>query len=64
MKHSVLAPTLSDAVRLTNAIEAAGHHARIINTHGFVGVIIHAPTHVVNNACRRVSFEPGRTLEG
>lgn len=62
MKHSVLAPTLTDALRLTGAIQAEGHDARVIHTHGFIGVIIHAPAAVVNNACRRVGFEPGRTL--
>lgn len=63
MRHQVLSPTLRDAVRLSNAIGGEGWHARIISANGHIGVIIHAPTAVVNAACRRVGFEPGRTLE-
>jgi hypothetical protein len=62
MRHAVLSPTRRLAERLTDAIIAEGWHARIITNRRHVGVIIHAPTAVVNIACRRVGFEPGRTL--
>ena len=62
MNHAVISPTLRDAFKLADGIDAAGWHARIVNARGHIGVIIHAPTNVVNSVCRRVGFEPGRAI--
>jgi hypothetical protein len=63
MRHAVLSPTYTDALRLTFAVQQEGWYARIVGARGgHVGVIIHAPLAVLNQACHRVGFEPGRTL--
>lgn len=64
MRHAVLAQRYTHALRLTHAIQSDGWYARIIGARGgHIGVIVHAPEHVLNAACERVGFEPGRTLQ-
>ena len=58
MRHSFISPTRRDALRLVNAIDAHGWHARVTDSRGHIAVIIHAPAHVVEAALRRARFTP------
>lgn len=60
MKHQILAPTKGDAHRLVQQLDTDGHHARVASYGGFYVVLAIAPKSAVDNACRAVSFEPGR----
>lgn len=62
MNHSVLAPSYADAVRLSNAVAEYGWHSRIVSRNGHTAVLVYAPLSVMKAACKRASFEPGRSL--
>jgi hypothetical protein len=59
MRHAFIAQTHRDALRLAQAVDAEGWHARITRAGRHTAVIIHAPAAVVAVATRRARFSPG-----
>jgi hypothetical protein len=59
MRHTVLAPDWHAALALEAAIKRRGWEARALTRNEHNIVLIHAPTEVLNHACKRISFEMG-----